>query len=549
MLSLKFEDLTEKQKNSLKITFDELSEDDKQELKGRKGDRGLKGSSGESFSWEESKEDIEIIISNYFESIKNSLKLSFSDLTEDEISSLRGPRGLKGQKGSSFNWDARKEDIFSKIKEFFDLEKDSLKLKFEDLSEDDVLKIVGPRGPKGQKGNSFDWDIYRDSIYEEIRNLIKEEKDSLKLKFEDFTESQLSELKGPRGSKGQRGSSFNWDARKEDIFNQIKFYFDSEKNDLKIKFEDLTQEEKDSFKLRFSDLTREEIDSLRGPRGLKGQRGKQGEDAESPFDIWKELGNNGSKQDFINALKVMGPKGIPGVPGTPGIVGQSGRNGQDGVDAPIIIDVEIVQKKEKFFFIFHFDNNTFIETEEIKLPSIKKVFRYVMAFAAGSSNSVSIQDESADQGSASVINFVGDSVTATVLSGVATITVDPGDGDANNVLRDVDCDSSVFIGAAVRMNSSGVAINAKADNQANSNVIGIAESKSSSVLCNIRVAGVTGEIFTGLDVTKLYHLSEVTSGNMQTGVPVNTGEVKIKIGQPFSDKKFLVQKGEPTVMS
>lgn len=117
----------------------------------------------------------------------------------------------------------------------------------------------------------------------------------------------------------------------------------------------------------------------------------------------------------------------------------------------------------------------------------------------------------------------------------------------NIVLTNVTCDASVYQGAAVRMTGAGTAVNAIADSIANSNVIGIVESKPSSTLCNIRVLGVTSTIFTGLDVTKEYYLSDTIAGEINTTVPTTTGHVKIKLGQPFSATEFLVLKGEAIV--
>ena len=88
------------------------------------------------------------------------------------------------------------------------------------------------------------------------------------------------------------------------------------------------------------------------------------------------------------------------------------------------------------------------------------------------------------------------------------------------------------------MNSSGVALRAQADVIGNSNVIGFIESKSDSTTCNIRVLGVSEEIFTGLDVTKEYYLSAVTPGLITTAIPTGSGNVVLKMGQPFSDKSF-----------
>ena len=115
------------------------------------------------------------------------------------------------------------------------------------------------------------------------------------------------------------------------------------------------------------------------------------------------------------------------------------------------------------------------------------------------------------------------------------------------VLENVPCDATVYVGAAVRMNASGVAFNALADGVANSNVIGIVQSKSGSELCDIRVTGVSPEIMIGLDVTKEYYLSSTVAGGLTTIPPTTGGTVRLKLGQPFSATRFLVIKGERVI--
>ena len=117
-------------------------------------------------------------------------------------------------------------------------------------------------------------------------------------------------------------------------------------------------------------------------------------------------------------------------------------------------------------------------------------------------------------------------------------------GGANAVLIDIDCDASVFVGAAVRMSVGGVAENAIADSITNSNVIGIVESKSSATKCNIRIAGYSLPVFAGLDVTKEYFLSDTIAGGIQTSAPTLSGHIKVKLGQPFSATEFLYMKGD-----
>lgn len=118
---------------------------------------------------------------------------------------------------------------------------------------------------------------------------------------------------------------------------------------------------------------------------------------------------------------------------------------------------------------------------------------------------------------------------------------------SSSVLYDIPCDPTVYIGSAVRILASGTAVNALADSIANHNVIGIVENKSGFTLCDIRVSGITNEIFTGLDVTKTYYLSDTIAGAIQTTVPTISGHVKLKLGQPASDTKLFFLKGEPVI--
>lgn len=48
-----------------------------------------------------------------------------------------------------------------------------------------------------------------------------------------------------------------------------------------------------------------------GPQGLQGEQGQQGEQGKSAYEVWKELGNEGSEQDFINSLKPTGTRRGP----------------------------------------------------------------------------------------------------------------------------------------------------------------------------------------------------------------------------------------------
>jgi len=108
------------------------------------------------------------------------------------------------------------------------------------------------------------------------------------------------------------------------------------------------------------------------------------------------------------------------------------------------------------------------------------------------------------------------------------------------ILEDIACDSSVYVNAVVRMTGAGIAVNALADSPANSNMMGICIAKSSSVLCNIQVTGITQGIYAGLDVTKDYFLSPTVAGAITNVVPTGAGEILLKVGRPFSASRLLI---------
>ena len=60
------------------------------------------------------------------------------------------------------------------------------------------------------------------------------------------------------------------------------------------------------------------IDSLKGP---EGDPGDPGADGDSAYDVWIEAGNTGTEQEFLDSLK--GAVGGPGDPGDPGADGDS----------------------------------------------------------------------------------------------------------------------------------------------------------------------------------------------------------------------------------
>lgn len=52
-------------------------------------------------------------------------------------------------------------------------------------------------------------------------------------------------------------------------------------------------------------------DGINGTNGRDGIDGKNGQDGKSAYQIWLDLGNSGSEQDFINSLKVQSERHAP----------------------------------------------------------------------------------------------------------------------------------------------------------------------------------------------------------------------------------------------
>lgn len=120
--------------------------------------------------------------------------------------------------------------------------------------------------------------------------------------------------------------------------------------------------------------------------------------------------------------------------------------------------------------------------------------------------------------------------------------------DLGIVISSVPCNPAVFVGAVVRM-AGGTAVNAQADNKANSNVLGICIAKPSSTLCNVRVSGVTESVLFGLDDTKEYFLSEVNPGELKTTPPTGTGNIVYRLGVPFNATRLVIDKSLRMVRS
>ena len=124
----------------------------------------------------------------------------------------------------------------------------------------------------------------------------------------------------------------------------------------------------------------------------------------------------------------------------------------------------------------------------------------------------------------------------------------------DNLVADMPCDSSVYVGSAVYLkvdNGTVKAYNAIANSQSTSNVFGIVEEKTNSTLAKIRFGGLTKSIFINLDLTQEYYLSDLIAGHMvaEDNKPIQIGSILVKIGQPYSSTQMLYSRGGKVIVS
>ena len=375
-----------------------------------RGPRGQKGSSGKDFNYEEHKDKIKSELNTVIESERDNLKLKFDDLKEEEINSLVGPRGRDGRDGKDFSYEEHQDSIYKLLNEVVESKKEELQLRIENLNEEELALITGP------EGKSFIFDENKDHISILVEGFINEIKEDLKLKFNDLSEEEKLSLRGSRGQRGKEGKGFEFEEHKENInvmvndfisglTDTLKLKFkdltEIDKEELKLKFEHLTEDEKSGLKLKFEDLTENDKAQLKGARGSRGQKGSTGE--------------KGDKGDTV-----VGPRGVRGAIGPAGLDGTDGKDGIDGTDgkdAPVIIDIRIKKDgKNKFYFEFEYNDGATTRTNSVSFPKISETVMSMYGFV----NIIKIQKDGVALGIANTINY-GDGIAVDLEDGVANV--------------------------------------------------------------------------------------------------------------------------------
>jgi len=606
-------------------------------IRGPRGFRGRDGQDGNDFHLKDHKQEIQNFVEEVFP--------KYPALSPEDKAELKGERGPKGVPGASgvdgrdFNLEENLSLVKSEILNLINKKKEELKLKFSDLDDEEVALLKGDKGARGQRGKpgeSFSFEDHSQDIKCIISDVINSLREDLRLKFENLNEEEKVELKGDRGDKGRPGKDGR-DFDFKESRNKIEKLVLDNKESLRLKFENLNEEEREDLKLKFEDLSSRDLENIRGARGPRGQKGKTGEPGEKG-----QIGPRGIPG-------MPGLQGIMGPQGFEGLQGEDGRDGEDGEDAPQISEI-IVRKDinhERYYFVFVMSDGERIRSNTFSMPEAQAsgggsiVSRsLIQLFQDGalvaSSNKVNFTgdgvtvtegvegqvdvDIAAGGGSTLLVNtvdtseleFTGDGVVITD-DGLGTTTVDipasqadiqicdegeliassvqkidfVGDNitafpvvpmsewdalsdvepslseyDKNNtasqievrvdvpdasLLKDVDCEASVYVGSFVYVDSGSLARNALADTYNTSNVVGLVEAKSSSTKCDIRFNGLSGPIYSGLNPAEDYYLSDTTPGEISSTVSTTSGHIKIRVGQSFGQDKFLFVKGERVV--
>lgn len=260
------------------FTFDDLTDEQKEALKGQQGISGLSA--------------YEIAHLNGFEGSE-----------EEWLVSLQGKQGSDGSQGidgkSAYQIAVENGYKGSQTDWLASLKGDKgEKLQFEDLTEEEKLSI---KGSKGDKGDSFTFDDFTSEELELLRG-----QDGKDFTYEDFTPEQLATLKGKDGINGKDGN---------DGSNGKSAY-------------DIALDE------GFVGSHSEWLDSLKGKdgeQGIKGADGARGADGKSITVKSTTTDSSGNTLvTFSDNSTVVVAKGTDGVNGSDGINGKDGIDGKDG---------------------------------------------------------------------------------------------------------------------------------------------------------------------------------------------------------------------------
>lgn len=118
------------------------------------------------------------------------------------------------------------------------------------------------------------------------------------------------------------------------------------------------------------------------------------------------------------------------------------------------------------------------------------------------------------------------------------------------MLRNMLCDPTVFVGAALYMTAAGVLTNTLATTASilTSRFIGFCEEKVDISHAHVTIFGETDDIFIGLTPGSLYYLSPTSPGDILAVRPV-APYISLDVGIATSSTRIVVQKGLQIIRS
>jgi len=200
---------------------------------GQQGPRGLRGRDGNDFNIEDHKEALIQLIESH----------SNITLTSEQIESLKGADGKDGRDGKSVLIEDVLPELTDELKVKIDSIREDLKFKFSDFSPEELEALKGADGKDGRDGKDFDFEAHSEEITKKINEAVSSARESLKLKFDDLTVEEKLELKGSRGQRGKAGKDFEFEEHKDSIAKILTDYCAKKLPELKLKFSDLTEDE------------------------------------------------------------------------------------------------------------------------------------------------------------------------------------------------------------------------------------------------------------------------------------------------------------------
>ena len=305
------------------FTYSDFTEEQLEGLKGPQGECGPKGDTGAKGE-QGPKGDPGVQGEQGIQGPKGDA-FTYSDFTEEQLESLRGPQGERGPKG--------------------------------DTGAKGEQGIQGPKGDTGAKGEQGIQGPKGDAFT-----------------YSDFTEEQLESLRGPQGEQGLKGEdgtgvtilgSYNSLEELENaqptgnlgdsylvdgylyVWNEINSNWKNvgkiqgpqgeqgSKGDTGAQGEQGIQGPKgDAF--TYSDFTEEQLEGLKGPQGERGPKGEQGPQGEQgpkgDPGVKGEQGTQGPKGDAFTYSDFTEEQleGLKGPQGERGPKGDTGAKGEDG---------------------------------------------------------------------------------------------------------------------------------------------------------------------------------------------------------------------------